>query len=604
MYNEFFGFREKPFNITPDPRFCYANSAYEEAYASLLYGIQERKGFIALTGEVGTGKTTLLRRLIASLAPPNEFVYLCYSTPSFEEFLTFICVDLGLEVEGKGYLEKIQSLNNFLLEVLKKGGTGVLLVDEAQNLGETVLENLRLLSNIETATEKLLQIVLVGQPELERKLAHPNLRQLKQRIAVQCRLDRLKEREVGPFIFSRLRTAGYEKKDLFPPETIQRIALYSRATPRLINILCDNALLVAYSAAQQVISPEMVDEVARDLQMRSDVPPREERRLQSVARQDGESSPQERTQDLNFANEIVANKAVTPRVQTPLPVSGTWTPLPSSRGAFFYIGIGVLLAFLLLPAFGVKLENTVDILREALISWTYFGSQKTANPTTPKELNPHAPVQPPTNVPLPQAVPLPSPADALAEPPRPATQGLEETRDMKKFEQQANAGGQNSEARVSSPPENKKEQENPFVIVQSGTTISMIVQKTYGSLTPLAVDLVKEFNPTVQNLDQIHAGEKIWLPPLTRETLLRKDVDGSSRLIVGSFRSLSEAEQFQQKVKGRGFTVKVSPQKISARISLYRVEIEGLQDLAAIDRAWDLVDIHKNEEKLNTDNAT
>ncbi|NOT54882.1 MAG: hypothetical protein HOP18_09780 [Deltaproteobacteria bacterium] len=119
----------------------------------------------------------------------------------------------------------------------------------------------------------------------------------------------------------------------------------------------------------------------------------------------------------------------------------------------------------------------------------------------------------------------------------------------------------------------------------------MIVQKTYGSLTPLAVDLVKEFNPTVQNLDQIHAGEKIWLPPLTRETLLRKDADGSSRLIVGSFGSLLEAEQFQQKVKDRGFTVKVSPQKISARISLYRVEIEGLQELAAIDRAWDLVDI-------------
>ena len=509
----------------------------------------------------------------------------------------------GLEVEGKGYLGKIQSLNNFLLEVLKKGGTGVLLVDEAQNLGETVLENLRLLSNIETATEKLLQIVLVGQPELERKLAHPNLRQLKQRIAVQCRLDRLKEREVGPFIFSRLRTAGYEKKDLFPPETIQRIALYSRATPRLINILCDNALLVAYSAAQQVISPEMVDEVARDLQMRSDVPPREERRLQSVARQDGESSPQEKTQDLNFANDIVAKKAVTPRVQTPLPVSGTWTPLPSSRGAFFYIGIGVLLAFLLLPAFGIKLDNAVEILREALTSWKQFVSQNAANSTTTKELNPHAPVQPPTSV-SPQAVPLPTPADALAEEPHPDSPGLEETRDMNEFEQQANAGGHGSGVRAGSLPENKQEPRDSFVIVQSGTTISTIVQKTYGSLTPLAVDLVKEFNPTVQNLDQIHAGEKIWLPPLTRETLLRKEADGSSRLIVGSFRSFLEAEKFRQKVKGRGFNANILPRKVSARIFLYRVEIEGLQDIDTINRAWDLVDIHKNEEKLNTDNAT
>jgi AAA domain len=462
-------------------------------------------------------------------------------------------------------------------------------VDEAQNLGETVLENLRLLSNIETATEKLLQIILVGQPELERKLAHPNLRQLKQRIAVQCRLDKLKEREVGPFIFSRLRTSGYEKKDLFPPETIQRIALYSRGTPRLINILCDNALLVAYSAAQQVISPDMVDEVARDLQMRSEVGPREERNVQYVIRRDGESNPREKTQDLNFGNDVATGKAVAPSVQTAPPVVQTWRPLPSPRGAFFYIGIGALLAVLLLPALGIKLENAVDILRGALISWTHFGSQNTANPTTPKEVNPHAPLQPPINAP-PQAVPLPTPADALAEQPRPATQGLEETRDTKEFEQQANAGGPDSGVRAGSPLENKKEQQNSFVIVQSGTTISMIVQKTYGSLTPLAVDLVKEFNPTVQNLDQIHAGEKIWLPPLTRETLLRKEADGSSRLIVGSFRSLSEAEKFQQKVKDHGFTVKVSPQKISARIFLYRVEIEGLQELAAIDRAWDLVD--------------
>src|SRR5688572_16435257 len=269
MYNEFFGFQEKPFNVTPNLRFFYANAVHEEAYASLVYGIQERKGFVTLIGEAGTGKTTLLRRLMAGLTEPNAFVYLCYSTPSFEEFLTFICVDLGLEVEGKGYLGKIQLLGNFLLSILQKGGTGILLVDEAQNLGESVLENLRLLSNIETATEKLLQIVLVGQPELEKKLAQPNLRQLKQRVAVQCRLDRLKEREVGPFIFSRLRTAGYDKKDLFPPATIQRIALYSKGTPRLVNILCDNALLIAYSGSRYEISPEMVEEVARDLQLRA-----------------------------------------------------------------------------------------------------------------------------------------------------------------------------------------------------------------------------------------------------------------------------------------------------------------------------------------------
>src|SRR5215475_13074293 len=225
MYTTYFGLREKPFNVTPDPRFFYANPVYREAYASLLAGVQERKGFIVMTGEVGTGKTTLLRMLMKNLEATVRFAYLYNTTLSFEELLAYTCDDLDIHVEGEERLKRIQALNAFLIEQLKRGGTGVLLIDEAQNMGETVLENLRLLSNLETSTEKLLQIVLVGQPELEKKLARPNLRQLKQRIAVQCRLDRLKEREVGPFIFSRLRISGYERKDLFPPETIHRIAL-------------------------------------------------------------------------------------------------------------------------------------------------------------------------------------------------------------------------------------------------------------------------------------------------------------------------------------------------------------------------------------------
>lgn len=268
MYTAYFGFQEKPFTVTPDPRFFFPNPVHHEAYASLLYGIRERKGFIVLSGEVGTGKTTLLRRLMNNMEASVRFVFFYNTTLTFEEIVSFTCEDLGLSTKDGGRLSKIQALNEFLIEQLKKGGTGVLLIDEAQNLREEVLENLRLLSNLETASEKLIQIVLVGQPELETKLDQPSLRQLKQRIALRCRLDRLKDREVGPFIHYRLRAVGYERQDLFLPEAIQRVALYSKGIPRLINMICDNALLIAYAASRKTVSAEMIEEVASDLRLK------------------------------------------------------------------------------------------------------------------------------------------------------------------------------------------------------------------------------------------------------------------------------------------------------------------------------------------------
>ncbi|MGH7827293.1 MAG: ExeA family protein [Candidatus Binatia bacterium] len=267
MYASFFGFNEKPFNITPDPRFFYSNPLYNEVYANLLYAVKERKGFAALTGEVGTGKTTLLRKLMDDLALTARFVYFYNTNLTFEELLTFLCEELRLQVgRGDGRLGQIRALNRFLLEQRKKGGTGVLLIDEAQNLGQDVLENLRLLSNMETPTEKLLQIVLVGQPELKTKLDQPELRQLRQRIPIYCRLESLKEKEVGPFINYRLRAVGCKRDGLFTPEAIRKVAFHSNGIPRLVNVICDNALLIAYGNLQHVVSAEVIDEVAHDLE--------------------------------------------------------------------------------------------------------------------------------------------------------------------------------------------------------------------------------------------------------------------------------------------------------------------------------------------------
>ncbi|HWO40493.1 MAG TPA: AAA family ATPase [Candidatus Eisenbacteria bacterium] len=266
MYTSFFGLAEKPFNITPDPRFFYGNPLYNEVYANLLYAVKERKGFVALTGEVGTGKTTLVRKLMDDLALTARFVYFYNTNLTFDELLSFICEELALQTSRRnGRVGQIRALNQFLLDLHVKAGTGVLVIDEAQNLDLEVLENLRLLSNIETGTEKLLQIVLVGQPELKAKLDRPQLRQLKQRIPIYCRLDNLKQREVGPYIKYRLQAAGCTR-ELFTADAIRKIARYSAGTPRLINVIADNGLLIAFGTRSRIVTGEIIDEVAQDMQ--------------------------------------------------------------------------------------------------------------------------------------------------------------------------------------------------------------------------------------------------------------------------------------------------------------------------------------------------
>jgi len=269
MYLDYFGLRDTPFSLAPDPRFFYTNSLYQEASASLLYGIRERKGFVVVTGEAGTGKTTLLRWLMSHLEKTTHVVFFYNTTLTFDELLSFACGDVGLPVREDGRLRKIQALNDFLLAQLQDGGTGVLLIDEAQNLSDEVLGNLHHLGNLEMAGKRLLQIVLVGGPELEVKLAQPNLRQLKQRVAIYCRLASLKEHEVGPFIRHRLRTVGCERQDLFSPEALQRVAWYSQGIPRLVNVICDNALLVAYRISQQTVSAAIIEEVTQDLGLKT-----------------------------------------------------------------------------------------------------------------------------------------------------------------------------------------------------------------------------------------------------------------------------------------------------------------------------------------------
>jgi general secretion pathway protein A len=272
MYTNYFGFREKPFNITSDPRTFYTNSTYQRAYANLLYEVCERKGLAVLTGEVGTGKTTLLRRLMQNLENTVRFVFFYYTTQTFDDLLDFILNDLGVSGQAEGYMEKIEALKAFLIEQLREGQPIALLIDEAQNLDAYTLMQLDLLVGLQSGGEKLLPTVLAGQPEFEAKLAEPVQVDLRQQVTLHCRLDCLKEREVGAFIQYRLRAVGCERRDLFSAEAVKCIACYAKRTPRLINVLCDNALLLAYKTGQTAVSATIVEEVAQDLHLREEGP--------------------------------------------------------------------------------------------------------------------------------------------------------------------------------------------------------------------------------------------------------------------------------------------------------------------------------------------
>lgn len=265
MYCDFYQLTERPFNVTPDPKFLYLNARYREAIASLNYGISQRRGFITLIGEAGTGKTTLLKRLLEDLDETTRTVFIFNTNVSFEEILEYIFAEFDLPVHNGKKLYMLQRLNTFLLEELRQGRNVALLIDEAQDLEFSVLEDLRLLSNLETAKEKILQIVLSGQPELGQKLSNPVLRQLRQRIGINCRLLPLSREEITEYIHYRLEAAGCPDVKLFSRDAEDLIYQLSRGIPRLVNVVCDNALVIGYALGKKRIGADVVSEAAADL---------------------------------------------------------------------------------------------------------------------------------------------------------------------------------------------------------------------------------------------------------------------------------------------------------------------------------------------------
>jgi general secretion pathway protein A len=268
MYNAFFGFKESPFSLSPDPAFFYRSEQHEEALANLVYGVQARKGFVVLTGEVGTGKTTMLECLRDYLETQYiEFAFVFNSRITSDQFFEMIAYDLNLPCARTSKTEVLFALNQLLVEQAQEGRTVVLIVDEAHNLEWEVLEEIRLLGNLENRNGKLLQIVLAGQPEFDRKLDAPNLRQLKQRIVLRYSLQPFTLRDAVEYMQSRLERAGMPNQTVFSEELMAEIHLRTQGIPRVINAVCDNMLLNAFALEQKACSVEMLDEVCRDIRL-------------------------------------------------------------------------------------------------------------------------------------------------------------------------------------------------------------------------------------------------------------------------------------------------------------------------------------------------
>jgi general secretion pathway protein A len=290
MYNAFFGFSENPFSLSPDPAFFYRSEQHEEALANLVYGVQARKGFIVLCGEVGTGKTTMLECLRDYLDSNFiEFAFLFNSRINVEQFFEMIAYDLDLPCSRTSKTEVLFALNTLLVEQAQDGKTVVLIVDEAHNLEWDVLEEIRLLGNLENRHGKLLQIVLAGQPELDRKLDAPNLRQLKQRVVLRCNLAPFELREAVEYIDSRMARVGMPDQKVFSEELMAEIHLRASGIPRVINGVCDNLLLTAFAMETKVCTVEMLDEVCKD--MRLDWPGSRRMRARAEVQESFERAP-------------------------------------------------------------------------------------------------------------------------------------------------------------------------------------------------------------------------------------------------------------------------------------------------------------------------
>jgi general secretion pathway protein A len=477
--------------MTPDPRFLYLSEKHREALAQLTYGVKERKGFIVLSGEVGTGKTTLVRALLERLDDSCQFAYIFHTRLSVTDFLKFICHDLGLQVNNDAKIDHLIKLHDFLIESHNEGKTTTLIVDEAQNLEPSLFEEIRMLTNLETSNEKLFQIFLVGQPQLNDLLDQRDLWQLRQRISTRYHLLPLDQTETKQYIHTRMRIAGARRLNCFTEGAIQKIYEYSQGIPRLINNICDNSLLVGYATDTPIINERTVRESVADLGLEA------------------------------------AHKRQTPH---PKIKKDSHKRHPLLYALLVIIVVGLVAAGIALFLFGEsmvhqdyfkRLEGILSSLqksqgnevRASVVVHEDTGDQE-------QEMGEHQPQSRPALPPvssLAEATALTDSRDPLSEAP-----AITET-------PQAAGVAESQEFRIA--------------IAREGDTISAIVFRVFGRVDTHLLEAVEKLNPEIGDINQITVGQKIKLPLDPREAYRNPGTPFYFSVHVASFRRFEDASR-------------------------------------------------------------
>jgi general secretion pathway protein A len=521
MYTGYFGFIEKPFNITPDPGFLYLTAQHQEALATMGFGILEKMGFISIIGEIGAGKTTLIRYLLDSLDEKVETVLIFNTIVNFEQLLKNILWDLDIAPGSKDKFELIQLLNTFLLDKRTAGVTVALIIDEAQNLSNQVLEEIRMLSNLETAKEKLLQIVLVGQPELHTKLSSPDLRQLTQRIAVNCYIAPLNDTDIKNYIAHRLKIAGCKDNRIFSEKALELICRRSKGVPRTINMLCGNALLSAYGKDLKRIDDVIVEEVISDY----------EKPYLPLAEREPSINPVSGIKKglVSRARYVITSLACVVVISAFLGLVTYQKNFSSLDNLFTNLVTNVtdswrtLKGFVMDPFAKNNSQESPRISENAMSGIT---------PTDVLISYQKEEVEAPSKHTLPSLEGKSVPADALP---------------VKKYYK--------------------------TVFARRGDYVSSLALREYGITNDTICDIIKRANPQIEDLNKIDIGQEIKLPALdTNSIILEKGADIYS-IHIATLSSMDEVKQYLRNIDLKEYQPSIVPVKIVGGRSWHRITI-------------------------------
>lgn len=529
MYTDFYNLKEKPFNLTPSPRFLYLGETHKEALALITYGVMERKGFVLLTGEVGTGKTTIVQTMLKNLDSSIKYVYLSNPTLSPEDFLFYVSSGLGLETQFNSKGSFLVQFEHSLQKFLQHQQNVLLIVDEAQRLSASLLEEVRLLSNMETADEKLINIFLVGQPELNLTLRDPKWRPLLQRISIRYHISPLNLIGTEAYIETRLKAAGARDTKIFSKEIIKTVDKYAQGYPRMINILGDNALLLGYSCGKKHITPAMIKECYDDLQL-----------PESFLQKDTESK---------IKGEPKAPDSVRKRSYL--------------RAAFLLFLLFILFSAGSFTSLGQQYLKTAKLFYRA-----YF----TPDPTLPKK-NPSNQLReralPIINVEKQREGTGIETAKANIKENLPKPESLEE----KSYDEHKLLKNE-----LSAQKEKFVRTEKGIITVKPGDTLLALSIEVYGYADERTLQLVQRENPKIEDVNLIEVGQKIVFPkPPSSNNKCRSIYS----VHIASFKPLKLAQSLFEKMTKEGYEVYVLPFVHPQRGKMFRVAAGAFEDEAS-----------------------